>query len=128
MTRGRVRHTVRGLTVSTVRACRQVIAQEREDLAAAKISGEQPRSNPPKGTMNSIPGCTSDGIVYSLECMECRRKGIKRTYIGESSRSPYQRGKEHLKEVREGVLDHPMVQHFWEEKEGEKEEEPNPIG
>ena len=57
---------------------RQVISQEREDLAAAMISGEQPRSNPPKGTMNSIPGCTSEGIVYSLECMECRRKDVYR--------------------------------------------------
>ena len=44
--------------------------------------------------------------------------GIKRTYIGESSRSSYQRGIEHLKEIREGVLDHPLVQHFWEEHGG----------
>ena len=47
--------------------------------------------------------------------------GIKRIYVGESSRSSYQRGKEHLKDVREGVLDHPMVQHFWEEHGGQEQ-------
>ena len=43
-------------------------------------------------------------------------------YIGESSRSPYQRGREHLREVKERVLDHPMVQHLWKEHHGVEQE------
>ena len=93
---------------------RLTLAQEQEEKAMAKISGEKTECNPPKGTSSSLPGCTQEGITYTLECQTCRRKGIKRSYIGESSTSPYQRGKEHAKEVREGMLDHPMVQHFWE--------------
>ena len=87
---------------------RQVFVQE----AMANVTGETPRSNPPKGTSSSIPGCTTEGITYTLECQKCRREGIRRSYIEESSRSSYQRGKEHDKDIREGVLDHPMVQHF----------------
>ena len=88
----------------------------------AKITGEKTECNPPKGTSSSLPGCTQEGITYTLECQTCRRKGIKRSYIGESSRSPYQRDKEHAKEVREGMLDHPMVQHLREEHQGEEQE------
>ena len=81
----------------------------------SKVTGGPPKSTPPKGTSSLLPGCTSEGINYSLECLTCRQLGTKRIYIGESSQSPYQCGKEHKKEVREGVLDHPRVQHFGEE-------------
>ena len=40
----------------------------------------------------------------------------------ESSRLSYQRGKEHPRDIREGVLDHSMVQHVWEEHKGEEQE------
>ena len=88
---------------------RYVIAQEQKERAAAKVTGEQPRSNPPKGTSSSIPGCTSEVVNYSLECMTCRKIGVKRMYIGESSCSTYQWGREHSKEIKEGVMDHPMA-------------------
>ena len=39
--------------------------------------------------------------------------------MGETSRSPYQRGAEHAKEVREAVTTHPMVIHCQEEHQGE---------
>ena len=87
-----------------------------------KVSGGSPKYAPPKGTSSSLPGCTSEGITYALECLSCRKKGTKRIYIGESSRSAYQRGMEHLKDVSEGVLDHPFVQHFWEEHGGKQQE------
>ena len=69
-----------------------------------------------------MPGCTGEEVKYTLECQKCRSQGTKRAYIGESSKSSYQRGREHAREVREGVLDHPMVQHFWEEHKGEEQE------
>ena len=78
----------------------------------ANVTREKARSNPPKGSSTSVPGCTSKGVNYTLKCVECRRVGVRRVYVGGSSRSPYQRGREHLREVKEGVLDHLMVQHF----------------
>ena len=80
---------------------RYTLYEEEEDRAMAKVSGEAPKYSPPKGTSSSLPGCTTEGLTYVIECMTCRKRGIKRTYVGESSRSPYQRGKEHQREVRE---------------------------
>ena len=59
---------------------------------------------------------------YTLECWNCRKEGVKRVYYGETSRSPYQRGAEHVREVREGVISHPMAVHFWEEHAGTRQE------
>ena len=71
--------------------------------------------------MVSIPSCTSESVNYILECYTCRKAGEKRAYYGETSRSPYQRGKEHLREVEEGVISHPLVLHFWEEHRGRRQ-------
>ena len=49
-----------------------------------------------------------------VECRTCRKEGKKAAYIGETSRSPYQRGKEHQKEVGEMKKAHPLVCHFQE--------------
>ena len=78
----------------------------------ANVNGGPPVSSPSKETSVSLPGCTTERITYSLECLTCRQVGIKRIYIGESSRSLHQRGKEQIKEIREEVLDQPLVQHF----------------
>ena len=40
-------------------------------------------------------------------------------YLGETSRSSYQRAKEHLKEIQEMAASHPLVIHCLEEHEGE---------
>ena len=42
-------------------------------------------------------------------------------YYSETSHSPYQRGTEHLREIEEGVLYHPLVLHFWEEHMGKRQ-------
>ena len=41
-------------------------------------------------------GCQKEGIVYSLTCQECLSKGILAQYHGESARSGWTRGLEHL--------------------------------
>ena len=64
--------------------------------------------------------CTGEGINYIIECIGCRKAGKRRVYYGESARSGYQRGKEHSKEIEDGVLAHPLVSHFWEEHSGRK--------
>ena len=42
-------------------------------------------------------------------------------YIGETSRAPYQRGKEHYKEVNNGKKTHPLCVHFREKHGGERQ-------
>ena len=49
--------------------------------------------------------CNKEGIVYRIQCMTCKELGVTADYIGESSRSAYQQGKEHARDIREGVLD-----------------------
>ena len=57
-------------------------------------------------------------MVYAIECIPCREAGRRRIYWGESSRSAYQRGREHDKEISDGVLTHPLTIHSNEEHEG----------
>ena len=66
--------------------------------------------------------CTGEGVKYILECVTCRKGGIKRRYYRESARSGYQRGVDHMREIREGVIAHPMVSHFWEEHNSRRQE------
>lgn len=41
-------------------------------------------------------------------------------YIGETSRSPFDRGQEHQEMIDNGDLAHPVVRHAWEEHRGVK--------
>ena len=43
-------------------------------------------------------------------------------YVGESSRSGFQRAREHRKEIDDGLATHPLNIHFQEEHEGRKQE------
>ena len=56
-----------------------------------------------------------EGCNYVIECLACRKKGVKSRYFGESRRSPYPRGNEHAREINEGVGTHPLVIHMREE-------------
>ena len=38
-----------------------------------------------KEDCKSLPGCTTEGCNYAIECLGCRRQGVKRRYYGESS-------------------------------------------
>ena len=69
----------------------------------------------------ALPSCTTEGVNYLLECVAWRREGKRRVYNGETGRSPYQRGKEHTREIEEGVLSHPLLLHFWEEHNGRRQ-------
>ena len=59
---------------------------------------------------------------YVIECWSCRTEGTPHKYIGESSRSPYQRGKEHGSEIKAGKATHPLTIHFEEAHNGNKQE------
>ena len=103
-----------------------ILAAEKADEALAMVTGETDPGNVkfkwPRKDCRSIPGCTGEGVNYTLECLPCRKKGIKRWYFGETSRSPYQRGNEHVREIHLGVATHALVAHFREEQDGQPQE------
>ena len=67
------------------------------------------------------PGCTKEGVGYILKCWRCRRDSKKVQYKKETLRSPYQRGREHKKEVIEAKKFHPLVMYFGEVHGGERQ-------
>ena len=56
-------------------------------------------------------------IIYSLECLEGRWRGVRRQYLGESSRSRYQMYKEHLRKIESCHVIHCMEEHKGEMQE-----------
>ena len=100
---------------------RRILGAEKAEDTIWRAEGHQV----PKRTREdrtALPCCTVEGVNYLWECVKCRREGKVRRYYGETSRSAYQRGVEHLKEIDEGVSTHPMVIHYWEEHQGRKQE------
>merc|ERR1711954_52598 len=55
--------------------------------------------------------CQRQGVIYYMECLECREQGKKTLYVGESSRSGYDRGVEHLRAVEADSEESPLVEH-----------------
>ena len=98
---------------------RMIIGAEKEEETAAMVTGESKPSKRPKEDMIALPGCTEEGVNYSLECLRCRKGDIRRQYLGETSRSGFQRYQEHMREIQSGHLKHPLVIHFLEEHGGE---------
>ena len=49
--------------------------------------------------------------MYKIQCMECKRIGIEAHYIGESSRSGFQRAEEHQTGLRNMDKESPLVKH-----------------
>ena len=70
----------------------------------------------------AFPKYTNEGIGYMLECWPCRLEGKAAKYIGESSRSAFQRGKEHVADIRSGKKTHPLNIHFNEAHDGLEQE------
>ena len=60
---------------------------EKEEAALTMVGkGEGPALKPiKKEDQVALPGCTREGVVYALDCTECRGKGVRRQYIGETS-------------------------------------------
>ena len=85
--------------------------------------------------------CTKRCIVYETWCISCEEKEIEKLeneeedentkkekkkkikkykYIGETSRSVYERGLEHLRDCEELKKDSHMVKHYFDQHEGEE--------
>ena len=84
--------------------------------------GKPARPGPGREEVTSIPKCTVEGVGYIIECWTCRTAGNPHKYVGESSRSGYQRGREHWAEVEAAKKTHPIVIHFNEIHQGAKQQ------
>ena len=73
----------------------------KEEMQMRKVpkEGMPPVPRPGREEVKAAPKCTSEGAGNTIECWTYRLGGRKALSIGETSRSPYQRGKEHQKEV-----------------------------
>ena len=69
--------------------------------------------------------CNQEGVVYRGQCLMCSETepSIRSEYIGESGRSGYSRGKQHLAPVRnpESHRNNAFAKHMTEEHEGERD-------
>ena len=67
-----------------------------------------------------VSKCKQRNIVYKTSCKECKAKGLEINYYGESARTSYERGKEHMKDyldqseeshmMKHHVTEHPEIQ------------------
>ena len=65
--------------------------------------------------------CKRRNVVYRTCCLKCKEKGEgnERYYFGESSRTAYERGKEHLNDFKDMNLDSHMAKHAVVEHQGD---------
>ena len=97
---------------------RRMLGKEEEEREIREV----PAPKPSKEQVKSSPQCTREGVGYVVECWRCRCEGKRAEYIGETSRCPYQRARNHQKEVSEMKTSLPLVQHFEERHGGEEQE------
>ena len=58
------------------------LLKEAEERSISKVTWEKTPTNPSEDSRLFLPGCTTEGINYVLECSTCRDKGVKRQYWG----------------------------------------------
>ena len=75
---------------------------------------------PCKGEKGKGGNCQAESCVYRINCEECKGRGVASLYIGETSRTPYLRGKEHLAKLQGEAKDSALWDHCVEEHGGEK--------
>ena len=64
--------------------------------------------------------CQQESITYRITCRECARRSVKAEYTGESSRTSYLRGKEHMEGLEKESDDNALWKHCVTEHSGEK--------
>ena len=58
------------------------------------------------------------GPVYEITCILCQEKGVETRYFGESARTSYDRGLEHLSALENLNPESPLVEHHLEDHQG----------
>ena len=66
--------------------------------------------------------CRSEGILYKIECRKCKGEDKDIKYIGESSRTSYERFKEQIDGAKNNDKRNPLHKHNINEHNGEKQE------
>ena len=66
---------------------------------APKKKGERPTTS------------SQEGVCYAISCDRCANQGVAATYYGESSRTPYLRGREHLQGQTRHLEENPLYKH-----------------
>ena len=66
--------------------------------------------------------CKVSNIGYEISCQLCKRRGIERSYQGESSRSAYLRGQEQFKDLQSKKETSALFKHVQKEHEQEEDE------
>ena len=87
----------------------------------SKDSCQRPNCQPCKTKPGS---CRATNITYRIKCETCLSKGIKATYVGESSRSWFDRSRDHSEALRTRNSTYAIVKH-WEEDHGDMDDPPN---
>ena len=64
--------------------------------------------------------CRRRNITYRTSCRACHSQGKDRSYYGESSRTAFERGKEHLSGFQSENIDNHMFKHYSDEHQGEE--------
>ena len=60
----------------------------------------------------SKPGkCMKTGANYTIECQNCKTNGLEVKYFGETARTPFDRGVEHLAALKNFNPESPLVEH-----------------
>ena len=63
----------------------------------------------------SAPGaCSRQGAVYMITCTKCKATGVDTAYYGESARTLYDRGEEHLRALECKSMESPLWEHHLE--------------
>ena len=64
------------------------------------------------GPKESRIDCTHEGVTYTITCTTCKSTDVKAIYEGETGRSGYTRGKNHLDGWRRKEEDNPLTKHW----------------
>ena len=92
--------------------------EDMGQTVAERIVCKDPWSGQGCGRNNCLPykstkgKCMRQGIVYTLDCLECKDSNVKSQYIGESARTGWDRGSNHVDSVDRRQEGHPIVDHY----------------
>ena len=85
-----------------------MVCKEIEDNELEEEKGEE-RSN--MDAKRKVGGCRKEGITYSITCYTCQKSGKVAKYLGETSRTCYLKGIEHMEGRAACKEDNPLYKH-----------------
>ena len=109
--------------------CRVKVIERAGPTIGTLLTNKTPWSKDPCGRTDCHPcrtkpgGCKTPNITYRLECENCKESGVKSHYIGESSRTFFDRAKEHITALRNSNKTYAVVKH-WQECHSESKSPP----